>query len=213
MTGRQQLRSEETKRAILTAAGELFAERGFESVTMREIAKAAGCSHTTIYIYFKDKEALLNQLAMGPLQSLREQMESALQSEALSPDDRFRLLCRVFIRFCFLHRHMYTIIFMAQASRVDEEAPGLPVQKARNDLFGFLMKVLQQILPPVQSGDSLLAYARLCFYSLHGFLSLYSRGEEPIDSVIERLGPTFDLAVEVMLAGFKQTAKSGAERQ
>ncbi|MGZ4164968.1 MAG: TetR/AcrR family transcriptional regulator, partial [Tumebacillaceae bacterium] len=53
MPSKKELKSEETKRAIVSAAGQLFADRGYEAVTMREIAKAAGCSHTTIYIYYK----------------------------------------------------------------------------------------------------------------------------------------------------------------
>jgi hypothetical protein len=71
MSRKQVLRAEETKKAILSEAGKLFAEQGFHAVTMREIAKKAGCSHTTIYIYFTDKETLLYQLSMPPLKELQ----------------------------------------------------------------------------------------------------------------------------------------------
>lgn len=71
MSSKQEQRSEETKRSILAAAGLLFASRGYDSVTMREIAKEAGCSHTTIYIYFKDKEALLQQLSLPRFKTWR----------------------------------------------------------------------------------------------------------------------------------------------
>ena len=43
---------------ILAAAGELFAERGVESVGMNEVARAAGCSRATLYRYFDNREAL-----------------------------------------------------------------------------------------------------------------------------------------------------------
>jgi AcrR family transcriptional regulator len=71
MSRKQVFRAEETKKAILSVAGKLFAEQGFHAVTMREIAKKAGCSHTTIYIYFTDKETLLYQLSMPPLKELQ----------------------------------------------------------------------------------------------------------------------------------------------
>lgn len=45
----------ETKLSIILAARELIAIKGFESVTMREIAAKAGCSHTAIYMYFGTK--------------------------------------------------------------------------------------------------------------------------------------------------------------
>lgn len=43
---------------ILDAAGELFAERGVDAVSMAQIAAAAGCSRATLYRYFPDRAAL-----------------------------------------------------------------------------------------------------------------------------------------------------------
>lgn len=207
MPRRQAARSEETKRAILAAAGQLFAQRGFDAVTMREIAKAAGCSHTAIYIYFEDKEALLHHLAMGPLESLCQQVESALRDTGLSPEDRLRLISREFVQFCLRNRTMYAVLFMAKATRVDVQEPTLKVQQVRNQLFGLLRLAIQGCLPPGQSADLLLAYSRIHFYTLHGIISLYTGAEETYEQLMERLAPTFELAVEVMLAGFKQTAQ------
>ena len=75
MVQKQLPRSERTKQDIVNAARKLFSKRGFEVVTMREIAQEAGCSHTTIYIYFENKLALLHYLSMRPLQGLKQQME------------------------------------------------------------------------------------------------------------------------------------------
>jgi AcrR family transcriptional regulator len=202
-------RSEETKRAIVAAAGQLFADRGYDAVTMREIAKAAGCSHTSIYIYFKDKEALLHQLSMEPLQSLQQQMEAALQKKEASPDDRLKSVTRTFIEFCLANRNMYTIFFMTKASRVDEQQPELEVQQLRNRLFGLLRQAVQHCLPAGCSDDLLLAYTRIYFFTLHGIIGTYTSSEEPLDQLLERLAPTFDLAVDVLLAGCKQTVKTG----
>ena len=50
----------EAKRsAILRAAVEVFAERGFENARMRDVAERAGVADGTLYLYFKGKEALL----------------------------------------------------------------------------------------------------------------------------------------------------------
>ena len=48
-----------TRDRILEAASSLFAEKSFREVGIREIAKRAGCSHTTIYLYFKNKDEIL----------------------------------------------------------------------------------------------------------------------------------------------------------
>ncbi|GAB6909559.1 hypothetical protein JCM12296A_54040 [Desulfosarcina cetonica] len=60
------------KEAILTAAQEIFAEKGLRDATITEIAKKAGVVDSIIYHYFKNKEDLLYW-------ALAEQMELALK--------------------------------------------------------------------------------------------------------------------------------------
>lgn len=47
---------------ILAAALDLFAEKGFSATRMEDVAKRAGLSKAAIYLYFKDKMALLQAL-------------------------------------------------------------------------------------------------------------------------------------------------------
>jgi TetR/AcrR family transcriptional regulator, transcriptional repressor for nem operon len=49
----------ENRRTILEAASRLFRERGYESVTVAEIMKAAGLTHGGFYGYFASKDALI----------------------------------------------------------------------------------------------------------------------------------------------------------
>lgn len=50
---------EEFRIKIINAARELFIEKGYEAFSMRKLAHKIGFSPTTIYLYFKDKDALL----------------------------------------------------------------------------------------------------------------------------------------------------------
>jgi AcrR family transcriptional regulator len=54
----RQERAARTVEALLDAAGDAFAERGFESATMTQIAQQAGVSIGAAYQYFPNKEAL-----------------------------------------------------------------------------------------------------------------------------------------------------------
>jgi TetR/AcrR family transcriptional regulator, regulator of cefoperazone and chloramphenicol sensitivity len=47
-----------TRDRIIEAAGELFAERGFEATTIRDICQAAGANVAAVNYYFRDKERL-----------------------------------------------------------------------------------------------------------------------------------------------------------
>ncbi|MFB8003923.1 TetR/AcrR family transcriptional regulator [Nocardia sp. NPDC056000] len=49
----------ETRQQIVGVATELFAERGFDDVTVAEIARAAGVSEKTVFNYFGTKEDLI----------------------------------------------------------------------------------------------------------------------------------------------------------
>ncbi|MCK9916378.1 TetR/AcrR family transcriptional regulator [Microbacteriaceae bacterium K1510] len=51
------------REAILDAAGRLFRQRGFDSVTVAEIMKEAGLTHGAFYGYFPSKEALIAEAA------------------------------------------------------------------------------------------------------------------------------------------------------
>ena len=50
------------REAIMTAALELFVERGFFGTAVPEIADRAGVGAGTIYRYFESKEALVNEI-------------------------------------------------------------------------------------------------------------------------------------------------------
>lgn len=214
MPSRQEIRSEETRNAIVAAAAKLFSEKGFDAVSIREIAKAAGCSHTTLYIYFKDKEALLHQLSVGPLQALYQQMEEVLDDPTLSPDARLKQVSRQFIEFCLRHRTMYTLFFMVKASRIDVQAePTAQLQQLRTKLFALLRKALLQCLPQTAEEDLALAHARIYFYTLHGIVGTYTHSEETMEQLMERLAPTFELGVEVVLAGCKQIMERGVRER
>ena len=53
------MKKDSTKTKVLNAAVDLFSGRGFEKVTMREIAKAVGINAASIYNHFRSKNAIL----------------------------------------------------------------------------------------------------------------------------------------------------------
>ena len=56
------VRDENKIESILDQARTMIVEEGFDGLSMQKLAKAAGVSPATIYIYFKDREDLLLQL-------------------------------------------------------------------------------------------------------------------------------------------------------
>lgn len=56
------VRDENKIEALLAEARKMVVEEGFDGLSMQKLAKAAGVSPATIYIYFKDRDDLLIQL-------------------------------------------------------------------------------------------------------------------------------------------------------
>ena len=175
---------------------------------MREIARRAGCSHTTIYLYFRDKEALLHHISMPPLEELKKELTRILR-QGKSPQDRLGDLCLTWIRFCLANRNMYEVFFGANATRVDEAAPRTELNRMRNELFGMLTQALRGCLPPGTDDDRLLACARITFYMAHGIVGTYRYSRETVDELMARLLPTFRDAFRALLIGFGAMIEKG----
>jgi len=63
-------RSAARREAVLTAALDEFALRGFETARLDDVAKRAGVAKGTIYLYFRDKESLFQELVRTMLTPL-----------------------------------------------------------------------------------------------------------------------------------------------
>ena len=57
-------RDESKEAAIRKKAIEMIVKEGFDGLSMQKLAKAAGVSPATIYIYFKDREDLIYQISI-----------------------------------------------------------------------------------------------------------------------------------------------------
>ncbi|WP_419960671.1 TetR/AcrR family transcriptional regulator [Psychrobacillus sp. BM2] len=205
MKSKQEQRSEETKKLILESAANLFAQKGYDAVTIREIAKDAGCSHTAIYLYFKDKVTLLHQLSLPPLHQLHQKLQAIAKVDSLSSERKLKEISLEYISFCLKNRNMYDIFFNAKSSRVDEK-PELEVNQLRLEIFELLKSIIRENLS-ISNDEQLLAFSRIFYYQLNGVLSTYSYQHEPLDILMERLKPTFNLAIEILLLGSQEKLK------
>jgi AcrR family transcriptional regulator len=64
------------REAILAAALDEFSARGFEAARLDDVAKRAGIAKGTIYLYFRDKESLFQELLRAMLAPLAARIEA-----------------------------------------------------------------------------------------------------------------------------------------
>lgn len=84
---------EETRRRLFAALGRLMAERGFDALTLAEVAQEAGIGRTAVYNHVPDKETLLIEYIAAETTGWLSELERLLDGV---PDPVERL--RVYVR-------------------------------------------------------------------------------------------------------------------
>ncbi len=80
---RRAMQAAHTRAALISAARELFAARGFHGVGIRDITARAGVSRGTLSHHFTDKEALF----LAVFEAVEDELMSAGASTPASPSD------------------------------------------------------------------------------------------------------------------------------
>lgn len=83
---------------IATAASALFMEKGIEATSMDDIAKAAGYSKATLYVYFENKEEIVGILVLNSMKKLYDYIASALTQQETTKE-RYDFICRGLIQY------------------------------------------------------------------------------------------------------------------
>lgn len=66
---------------IITAAAQVFKDKGYHAATTRDIAAAVGIQQATLYYYISSKEELLYLVVREPIVRLYEQVEAIVKAE------------------------------------------------------------------------------------------------------------------------------------
>lgn len=74
----------DTKKKILEVSLELFAQKGFDGVSVREIAMAVGVRESALYKHYKNKEDILDKIVEEMISSIRNGYELRHVPETLT---------------------------------------------------------------------------------------------------------------------------------
>jgi AcrR family transcriptional regulator len=89
---RWERRAEDRPREICAAALAVFAEKGFAAARLEEIAKRAGVSKGTLYLYFEDKEALFRAVVRDTIAPNLEAISNTVANTDVPFADVIRML-------------------------------------------------------------------------------------------------------------------------
>ncbi len=77
----KEIKESETKTKIINAARKLFSEKGFDGVSMEDIAQASGVRKSLIYYYFPSKEVLFEEIWINVIDELENDIFSEVEGE------------------------------------------------------------------------------------------------------------------------------------
>ena len=165
-------RKEKLRGEILAAASKMFADRGYEAVTLREIAKEIGYTHAVIYQHFPDKWHVLVELSRETI-GLMVQNFDEIAAKYRSPKERLFATSRGLIQFCIAHPQQFRNVFFGPENRNGVRA-GQYIDDIGRPLFGRFVQLFFDVaedegLP--SKDDAVVAHT--WWFSIFGLATLF----------------------------------------
>src|SRR5262245_58431746 len=178
------------REALVNAARRLIAARGPGGFTLVEAARLAGVSAAAPYRHFKDRDALLAEVARRGFAEFDGRLRAAWDGAAHDPDAAFLRMGEAYLAFARQEPGYYGAMFAARPPRPRGARAG-----AKTSGFG----ALEGAIAEVGEGDPrLLAY--LVWALSHGVATLAAAGQLPSDPLLAPAA-LLHAGVGAMLAG------------
>ena len=147
---RREEEKERRRAEMVDAAEELYAEFGWDAVTMDRVAKSARLSRALLYVYFRDKNDLLHAITERALLELRERFVEAAAAHAKGID-QVQAIGRAYVLFQQEKPYRFDACSRFHA----HQAAGQPAEDACAAAGDAVMAVIVQALLQGQADGSI----------------------------------------------------------
>jgi AcrR family transcriptional regulator len=163
------------RHALLEAARKLIEQRGAAGFSLTEAARLAGVSAAAPYRHFRDREALLSEVAKSGFEQFADRLEAAWDNGSPSPIKAFENVGRAYLAFARDEPASYSAMFEAGISVND--APELKTASDRAfNILGRVSAAVAQTAPDVSLPP--VSLMSLHFWAMsHGIATLFSEGK------------------------------------
>ena len=155
------------RNALIKTCLSLLAESGLDALSLREVARRAGVSHTACYRHFLDREALLAAVAAEGFALLQQELATA---SAGAPDalTALKRALDAYLNFGYEQRPYLQLMF-----GIDMSARQPALKSVATDAFNALVQLVSAAVPTGQPSDS-RSLALALWAEVHGLLVLSS---------------------------------------
>ncbi len=159
------------RRVILDSTRHLLVRDGYQSVSMRKIARAIGYSATSIYLHFENKDALIHALIEEGMDQLLEALKAVEATHPTDPIACLQALCRAFVDFGLENPEYYEIMFMLHPERM-ERYPAEKYRRARRNLDVIAATLADGVAQGLMEVEDVRVATSTIWGALHGAVSL-----------------------------------------
>ena len=159
------------KRLIMDTTRKLLVKDGYGNLSMRKIAREINYSATSIYLHFKNKDALCHALIDEGMAMLLAQQARIASEYKDNVVQRLRALCEGYISFGLKHSEYYEIMFLIHPD-FENRFPKASYRRARRNLDLFKVTLDEGIEKGQIDSQDTYATTNAVWASLHGAVSI-----------------------------------------
>ena len=190
----ERLSGEPLRKKILEEATGIVYREGVERITMRALGDKLGYSPATIYLYFKNKDELLLEIAQNGFERMAERQLPGFEVE--DPREALRLTARGYLDFALENPTLYELMFqrLQPAKDQEEQQPhALALFRAWRQMYD---RGLREGVFRIPQRDVAMA---IWVSLLHGFAQLAIARRMPQPGSERSLSQTRDRVVEELI--------------
>jgi AcrR family transcriptional regulator len=190
---------------ILDFATEVFAEKGYEGASMRDLSRLSGMSLAGLYYYFDSKEKLLYEIQKHTFRTIIDRLRHRL-AECGDPEERIRI---------FVHNHVDYAVARQKAMKVlsheDDvlkNGHGAELAAIKRDYYKICVKLVEDLARaeglPYGASNKVELPVRTAVMTLFGMMNwLYTWYKPRLDPDAETLARQFS---DIFLQGVRGDA-------
>ncbi len=130
--------------SILQSARKLVEEAGFSNLTMDTIARNAGIAKGTVYLYFKDKNEVLEKVLETGFERMFERVSRNVEKE-IEPEDKLKTLIYTNLMYIKENKYFFRTVFLDEVNVIFLRKKSQESFNRRRQRYAeFISKIIKQ---------------------------------------------------------------------
>lgn len=163
------------KNALIQAGVDILSQEGVDGLSLRNVAKRAGVSHSAPYAHFRDRQSLIAAISTEGFRQLYEQLNAAVYANADDPKEQLVGAAWAYLQFALNNTDTFKIMF---SSVLEKEKDYPAFVEISSKTFERVVKIVAvcQSAGILRPGPSDLVAVSV-WGQVHGIVSLALEGQ------------------------------------